>query len=420
MPLLLLFVLGSAFPTTSPCKKMCTYFIDENISNIPSLSIFCFVGNFSFLFKKSFSTISSQNTSKFRNKKHNFRAENQHHQSQDAEEKQTFLQMKHFHVLKHSATEIIHQVPTRWEFGISSVLPAFLLGKDWTGNFLHLVPVFLWSVLFSGGLRNAIPVLWSHWDGQNRFRKVWLEQKQGQESWELQLWAPLFAQGTSHRLDRPCSSTAGTANTNWELWSSPQTRDVPSPQRGEAGDTHQEVPPVPPKLHRTQSSEPSGAGWGAHPDAPCPGHIPAATKWDLGSAVPKEQLHTSQHIQALAKDPIFSFLPLSSCLTLWLTSGYFGLLCIVLAVPWTAVEWGLDLMIQNCFRGKNQAVKSSAGSSSHPLLSHQNSVTLLDSKFRINRTRRVFSSDQGLCSNWISECTNSRVCYARRSWRMLQ
>lgn len=106
-----------------------------------------------------------------------------------------------------------------------------------------------------------------------------------------------------------------------------------------------------------------------------------------------EHLHTSQHIQALPEDPIFSFLPLSSCITLWLTSGYFGFLCILLPVPWTAVEWGLELMIQNCFRGKNQAVNSSAGSSPHPLLSHQSSVTLLNPKSRINRARRVFSFD---------------------------
>lgn len=131
--------------------------------------------------------------------------------------------------------------------------------------------------------------------------------------------------------------------------------------------------------------------------------------------MPQEHLHTSQHIQALPKHPIFSFLPLSSCLTLWLTSGYFGFLCILLAVPWTAVEWGLDLMIQNCFRGKNQAVKSSAGSSSHPLLSHQNSVTLLDPKSRIKRARRVFSSDQELHSHQISERTNSRLCCVMRS-----
>lgn len=55
------------------------------------------------------------------------------------------------------------------------------------------------------------------------------------------------------------------------------------------------------------------------------------------------------------------------------------------------MEWGLELMIQNCFRGKNQAVNSSAGSSIHPLLSHQSSMTLLNPKSRINRARRVFS-----------------------------
>lgn len=64
---------------------------------------------------------------KFRNE--NFRAENQHHQSQDAEEKQTFLQMKYLHMLQHSATEISFEVPTWWEFGISSSLcPACVLG----------------------------------------------------------------------------------------------------------------------------------------------------------------------------------------------------------------------------------------------------------------------------------------------------
>lgn len=192
-----------------------------------------------------------------------------------------------------------------------------------------------------------MPVLWAgwrHWDGQSRHRKLWLEQ--GQESWELQLWVPLSGQGPSHRLNLVA------ANTNGELWSSPQTRNIPSPQPGEAGDTHQESPPVPQNCTEDKDRSPQGLGEEPTPVDPCPGNIPAATEWDLGSAVPQEHLHTSQQIQALPKDPIFSFLPLSSCITLWLTSGYFGFLCILLAVPWTAVEWGLDLMIQNYLRGR--------------------------------------------------------------------
>lgn len=198
-----------------------------------------------------------------------------------------------------------------------------------------------------------MPVLWagwSHWDGQSRHRKVWLEQEQGQESRELQQWVPLSAQGPSHRL----SLVAATPTGSRGLLLKPE---MSLPHSLERLGTHTRRSPCTPKLHRRQRSEPSGAEGGVNPCAPCPGDIPAATEWDLGSAGPQEHLHTSQQIQALPKDPIFSFLPLSSCITLWLTSGYFGFLCILLAVPWTAVEWGLDLMIQNYFRGKNQAVK---------------------------------------------------------------
>lgn len=197
---------------------------------------------------------------------------------------------------------------------------------------------------------------WSHWDGQSRHRKAWLGQEQGQESRELQLWVPLSAQGPSHRLSLVPAQQWQQHQQGAVVFSSNQKCPFPTAWRG-WGHTPGD-PPCAPKLHRRQRSEPSGVGGGASPFAPCPGDIPAATEWDLGSAGPQEHLHTSQQIQALPKDPIFSFLPLSSCITLWLTSGYFGFLCILLAVPWTAVEWGLDLMIQNYFRGKNQAVKS--------------------------------------------------------------
>lgn len=100
-----------------------------------------------------------------------------------------------------------------------------------------------------------MPVLWAgwrHWDGQSRHRKVWLEQ--GQESWELQLWVPLSGQGPSHRLNLVA------ANTNGELWSSPQTRNIPSPQPGEAGDTHEESPPVPQNCTEDKDRSPQGLG----------------------------------------------------------------------------------------------------------------------------------------------------------------
>lgn len=141
---------------------------------------------------------------------------------------------------------------------------------------------------------------------------------------------------------------------------------------------------------------------------------PPSGIWGLQS-----QRNTCTHLSASLTSNLFIsptlFLPFH-CASL---RGILGFLCILLAVPWTAVEWGLELMIQSCFRGKNQALKSSAGSSSHPLLSHQNSVILLDPKFRIKRTRRVFLFDQGLCSHQISECTNSRLCCVMRNWRML-
>lgn len=163
--------------------------------------------------------------------------------------------------------------------------------------------------------------------------------------------------GSSSSLDRT-HSTDSKHQLGADLSSK---QSCPSPEPGEAGDnTRRSL--LCPNLHRRQSCEPSGLGEEPAPLLHVLGHPweqsqfhPAASKWGLGSAVPQEHLHTSQHSQAPPKDPILSFLPLSSCITLWLTPGYFGFLCILLAVPWTAVQWGLDLVIQNCFRGKNQA-----------------------------------------------------------------
>lgn len=70
-------------------------------------------------------------------------------------------------------------------------LPGFLLEKK-----TELVIFYTWflflvvSAVFRGCQE------WSGAIGMDRkYRKVWLEQEQGQERWELQLWVPLSAQG---------------------------------------------------------------------------------------------------------------------------------------------------------------------------------------------------------------------------------
>lgn len=100
-----------------------------------------------------------------------------------------------------------------------------------------------------------MPVLWSHWDGQNRYRKVRLEQDQGQENWELQLGF-LSAQGTPQDWTG-LTATDSKQQLGADLLLKPE---LSLPQSLERLGHTPGGPCCTPKLHRRQSSEPSGLG----------------------------------------------------------------------------------------------------------------------------------------------------------------
>lgn len=174
--------------------------------------------------------------------------------------------MKYFHVLQHSATEIIREVTTWWEFGISSILCPACISCGKKTEVVIFYTWFLFSCCFQGGVSGRLCCACAleplGWTGQ--VQKGQIRTGAGPEKLGVTAGVPLSAQGIPHRLDRSCVSTALTASTNWELCT------VPSPQPEEAGDTHQEVPPVPQNCTGHKALSPQGAGeeptlsWG-HP-----------------------------------------------------------------------------------------------------------------------------------------------------------
>lgn len=154
-------------------------------------------------------------------------------------------------MLKHSATEIIHQVPTRWAFGISSVLcPAWISGEKKT----ELVIFYFWFLFscghccfqgVSGRLSCACALGWLEALG-------WTEQAQkglvgagpgklGITAMGASLWPGTLTQ------TEPCGSKHQRGAV---VFSSNQKHPFPTAWRG-WGHTPGE-PPCTPKLHRRQ------------------------------------------------------------------------------------------------------------------------------------------------------------------------